>query len=857
MPDRMAPTASMPISASSMTATADVDPLSRAVLATEWGRGRAHEAFLRSAAALSATAANHMAFQMALVEALLAAPTPPATNANFTSPALDRAQCLEFAIGTIGKVLGPSFAAIDAFPTRVRLPGEPLMLVDRILSIDAEPLSMSSGRVVTEHDVLAGDWYLDGDKTPVCIAIESGQADLFLSAYLGADFETKGQAVYRLLDAVVVFHRGLPVPGDVIRYDIAISRFFRQGATWLFRFEFDATVNGAPLVTMSDGCAGFFSEEELAKGQGVVRRALDLRPLPGVTPDGWRTPAPMSIESYDDAQIDALRRGDLARAFGPMFAGLDLSDPVRLPGGRMTLIHRITHLDPTGGRHGLGLIRGELDIHPDDWFLTCHFIDDQVMPGTLMYECCLHTLRVFLTRMGWVGASGTVAYEPVPGVASRLRCRGQALASTRKAVFELVIKELGYGPEPYAIADALMFADGKAIVEVADMTVRLTGLSREQVDRLWADRPATPSIAPVVFSREQVLALAYGKPSDAFGEPYRPFDSGRFMARLPSPPYSFLDRVVATDAQPFVMVAGGSAVAEYDVPADAWYFAAERHGRMPFAVLQEVSLQACGWLAVSMGSALTSADDLFFRNLGGSATVHAEVTPTTGVLSTRVTATKVSRSGGMIIQHYSFETRAGSRLVYAGDTYFGFFRAEALADQVGIREAEPYMLSAAEASRAKSFDYPRNVPFPEDRLRMIDHVESYVADGGPHGLGAIVGTGEVGPSAWYFDAHFYMDPVCPGSLGLESFLQLLKVVAFERWGAACLDPSVVAFQSLVPGDAHRWVYRGQIVPGDRRITVRAVVTAIDDARRWLKTDGFLDVDGRLIYQMNDFTLRLA
>ena len=92
---------------------------------------------------------------------------------------------------------------------------------------------------------------------------------------------------------------------------------------------------------------------------------------------------------------------------------------------------------------------------------------------------------------------------------------------------------------------------------------------------------------------------------------------------------------------------------------------------------------------------------------------------------------------------------------------------------------------------------------------------------------------------------------------LESFLQLLKVVAFERWGAACLDPSVVAFQSLVPGDAHRWVYRGQIVPGDRRITVRAVVTAIDDARRWLKADGFLDVDGRLIYQMNDFTLRLA
>ena len=47
--------------------------------------------------------------------------------------------------------------------------------------------------------------------------------------------------------------------------------------------------------------------------------------------------------------------------------------------------------------------------------MTCHFVDDRVMPGTLMYECCLHTLRVFLMRMGWVGEEGEVACQPVPG----------------------------------------------------------------------------------------------------------------------------------------------------------------------------------------------------------------------------------------------------------------------------------------------------------------------------------------------------------------------------------------------------------------------------------------------------------
>jgi FabA-like domain len=77
-------------------------------------------------------------------------------------------------------------------------------------------------------------------------------------------------------------------------------------------------------------------------------------------------------------------------------------------------------------------------------------------------------------------------------------------------------------------------------------------------------------------------------------------------------------------------------------------------------------------------------------------------------------------------------------------------------------------------------------------------------------------------------------------------------VAAKRWGAG---PGT-RFESLGLGDFHRWTYRGQILPADHLVTVRAVVTEIDDARFRIKADGFLDVDGRIIYQMNDFTLRL-
>src|SRR5262249_45485682 len=111
------------------------------------------------------------------------------------SVAFDRTKCLEFAVGSISRVLGPAYAEVDSFPTRVRLPDEPLMLVDRIVSVSGEAQSMRPGQLVTEHDIHAGDWYLDNGRIPPCIAIESGQADLFLSAYLGIDFQTRGRAV--------------------------------------------------------------------------------------------------------------------------------------------------------------------------------------------------------------------------------------------------------------------------------------------------------------------------------------------------------------------------------------------------------------------------------------------------------------------------------------------------------------------------------------------------------------------------------------------------------------------------------------------------------------------------------------
>lgn len=775
-------------------------------------------------------------------------PAPPAPNLF-----MDRLACLAYARGAIGPVLGPRFAAIDAFPTRVRLPDEPLMLVDRILSVTGEPLSLSHGTVVTEHDVRAGAWYLDAGRIPTCIAVEAGQADLFLSGWLGIDFKTRGLAVYRLLDAVVTFHGPLPGVGETIHYDIAIERFLEQGGVTLFRFRFDATVGGQPLMTMREGCAGFFTEAQLAEGKGIVFSSLEQRAVPGQVPAHWTPLVAVTGGAFGPEALAALRQGNLVGAFGDAFSRLPFARAATIPDGKMRLVDRVVALEPTGGRHGLGLIRAEHDVVPDAWYLTCHFVDDQVMPGTLMYECCLHTLRILLMRMGWVGAEGTVAYEPVVGVSSRLRCRGQVLASTRVVTYEITLKALREAEDgtPIAIADALMLADGKAIVAITDMSVQATGLTRAGLEAMW--RAAVDGPLPVppgcLYGPEHIRAFAVGRPSLAFGDRYRVFDSERVIARLPGPPYMFLDRITAVGGEPWACQAGAWCEAAYDVPPDAWYLADEGQPTMPFAVLLEVALQPCGWLAAYVGSALTSPVDLSFRNLGGEAVQHRPVGPGTGTLVTRATLTNVSHAAGMIIQAFTFEMTADGEPVYSGSTTFGFFTKAALSQQVGLRGEAGWPVESV-----TPVAYPREFgPMPRGKLDLLSTIDAWQTEGGRHGLGFLRGRKAVDPSDWYFAAHFYQDPVCPGSLGLEAFLHLLRAEAWRRWGG---EVPGLRFASLEPASTHTWLYRGQILPTNGEVVVEAHVKAVDAVRRTLTADGLLLVDGRPIYGMKDFTIGL-
>ena len=370
-----------------------------------------------------------------------------------------------------------------------------------------------------------------------------------------------------------------------------------------------------------------------------------------------------------------------------------------------------------------------------------------------------------------------------------------------------------------------------------------------------------------LFAKDAILEFAQGNPSKAFGEKYKIFDKEREIARLPKPPYFFMDRVLTADHPQWKMEPGGWVETQYDIPKDAWYFNANRTHTLPFCILLEIALQPCGWLAAYAGSALESNDRLHFRNLGGKASLMAPISKDCGTITIRTRMTDVSKAGGMVIQDFDIQGFTNGNAVYKGITNFGFFTKQALSNQVGIRNSKfsRYNLSDQALKNTKTYQFKDEAPLtPDDKnqdknngmpskaLRMIDEIEFLNFDAGLYDQGYVKAIKKVDPLEWFFDAHFYQDPVCPGSLGIESFLQMIRFFLLKKFD---INPKAYEPQMVI-GKPHEWIYRGQITPFNKQIDLHAHIKDISCEKKDYRVvaDGALMVDGICIYEMKDFCL---
>ena len=235
-------------------------------------------------------------------------------------------------------------------------------------------------------------------------------------------------------------------------------------------------------------------------------------------------------------------------------------------------------------------------------------------------------------------------------------------------------------------------ADGQKIVHFKNIGMKLSNVTRIDIEQFWEGKSV--DTLPNLIQQPRCAAvyprhagrIFRGEPVPCFWEPYLPFDSDRFMARLPRPPYLLMDRVVSVEPPQWSLKPDGWLTAEMDIDPEDWYFRANRIPQLPYCILNEIALQPCGFLAAYMGSALKSEKDLRFRNLGGKAIVLQDILPEACTLTVRSRLIQVSEVSDMLIQAYEFQVLKHGLPVYQGETNFGFFTSQALAAQKGIQD---------------------------------------------------------------------------------------------------------------------------------------------------------------------------
>ena len=298
------------------------------------------------------------------------------------------------------------------------------------------------------------------------------------------------------------------------------------------------------------------------------------------------------------------------------------------------------------------------------------------------------------------------------------------------------------------------------------------------------DQPTDYSNPEVLYTHRQIQAFTRGDHRQCFGETFSGFGDRR-IPRLPNGDLQFIDRVISIQGSAGQVREGSSLVSEFDLDFDSWY-GNGRSQNLPHVAIMELALQPCGFLSAYLGSIKgREAQDLYFRNLDGEGLLLNWPENPGNLIRNKVELLSSSSLEDVIIQNYSFELSWGKEPFYRGRSSFGYFPLPMLQNQVGL-DANQQILSWYREN-PEAGEWSSLTPSPRSRslngtasLPIVDRI--WISrQGGDHGRGYLFLEQAVPIDAWFYQAHFYQDPVMPGSLGVEIMAQALRSAA-DTWG---------------------------------------------------------------------------
>nr|ABF00130.1 polyunsaturated fatty acid synthase [Pseudoalteromonas sp. DS-12] len=300
-----------------------------------------------------------------------------------------------------------------------------------------------------------------------------------------ANLSKDGLRIYEVKDIAICIEEAVPRGGDTLRYDI--NHFARNGDTLLFFFSYECFVGDKMVLKMDNGCAGFFTDEELSDGKGVIRTEKEIKErslaVDASTYIGNKQRFNPLLHcpktQFDYGDIMKLLDADIG-CFGSDRTHASHDKGVHQPSlcfssEKFLMIEQVSHVDPrTGGTWGLGLIEGHKQLEPDHWYFPCHFKGDQVMAGSLMAEGCGQLLQFYMLYLGMhtVQDSETNGrFQPLENASQKVRCRGQVLPQSNVLTYRMEVTEIGMSPRPYAKANILL--NGKVVVDEQNLGVMI------------------------------------------------------------------------------------------------------------------------------------------------------------------------------------------------------------------------------------------------------------------------------------------------------------------------------------------------------------------------------------------------
>ncbi|MCX6033510.1 MAG: hypothetical protein NTV38_00825 [Chloroflexi bacterium] len=380
---------------------------------------------------------------------------------------------------------------------------------------------------------------------------------------------------------------------------------------------------------------------------------------------------------------------------------------------------------------------------------------------------------------------------------------------------------------------------------------QLAGTIEQQVDSC---RPVNPGFAKALFTLDDLNEFATGSVVKCLGQDYAVY-AGRRSLRIPNSELLLMSRILSIQGRKGEFDQASSIVAEYDVPADAWYFEGEPRGRLPYSICIEVALQPCGFLSAYLGTPLRFPEvDYYFRNLDGEAVFNRLVDARGKTVRARAELLKTIFYGSTIIQHFSFELECDGAVFFEGKSSFGFFSAEAMAGQTGLDGGKtilPWLRQAGQESRIVPIvGTALEAGLPKGKLHLLDGVVTNDSAGN-HQEGYVYANRRNDPQDWFYACHFHEDPVMPGSLGIEAIIQAMKVFALQQSKSP-------ATATLVAGQKMNWSYRGQVLQHHRQMQVEVHFhkTQFIGKTKLFTGDASLWADDSRIYEVRDLALAI-